>query len=376
MFDHIAAGRLNALAAVLRGELVPEGDLALLMAFQRFFPTASFSSEAPNWRTREEPAMSGDLVRILEGNTFVVSDDRGDIEATLTDPTGLFSFDTRFLSRWCHRQRRPPERAVDGRPPLLRGAVLPRARDRDRLHRLEAPHPPACGRLRLHRGAAILNHDEKAVALEVRLEAGSDFADLFEVKDAQEEGDVHEPGRAESWSSGTAATPSSGAPSRRPNARRWTDPAWTFCCAHPAHGEWKTDLRVTPTFGGLEKVAARRRGAARDERARWRVAGEVGREGPVVEGDVVRRTYDRSLVDMAALRFAPLTLSGQALPAAGLPWFMTMFGRDSIFTSLQALPFSPELAPRRSGRSVRASGPGWTETRTPVASSTRCASGR
>ena len=35
---------------------------------------------------------------------------------------------------------------------------------------------------------------------------------------------------------------------------------------------------------------------------------------------------------------------GHSLPAAGLPWFMTMFGRDSIFTSLQALPFTPELA--------------------------------
>ena len=40
------------------------------------------------------------LVKILDGNTFVVSDDRGDIEASLTDPTGLFSFDTRFLSKW------------------------------------------------------------------------------------------------------------------------------------------------------------------------------------------------------------------------------------------------------------------------------------
>ena len=36
--------------------------------------------------------------------------------------------------------------------------------------------------------------------------------------------------------------------------------------------------------------------------------------------------------------------AGASLPAAGLPWFMTMFGRDSIFTSLQALPFTPELA--------------------------------
>ena len=56
------------------------------------------------------------------------------------------------------------------------------------------------------------------------------------------------------------------------------------------------------------------------------------------------RTYRRSLVDLAALRFSPLTASGQSLPAAGLPWFMTMFGRDSIFTSLQALPFNSELA--------------------------------
>src|SRR5258705_3871093 len=37
-------------------------------------------------------------------------------------------------------------------------------------------------------------------------------------------------------------------------------------------------------------------------------------------------------------------MGGKSLPAAGLPWFMTMFGRDSIFTSLQALPFTPELA--------------------------------
>jgi glycogen debranching enzyme len=44
------------------------------------------------------------------------------------------------------------------------------------------------------------------------------------------------------------------------------------------------------------------------------------------------------------LRFSPLTSGGRSLPAAGLPWFMTIFGRDSILTRLQALPFQPELA--------------------------------
>ena len=44
--------------------------------------------------------MAGQVVRILDGNTFVVCDERGDIEASPTEPTGLFSFDTRFLSSW------------------------------------------------------------------------------------------------------------------------------------------------------------------------------------------------------------------------------------------------------------------------------------
>jgi glycogen debranching enzyme len=63
------------------------------------------------------------------------------------------------------------------------------------------------------------------------------------------------------------------------------------------------------------------------------------------DSDSLKATYRRSLVDLAALRFSPPVVGrGTSLPAAGLPWFMTMFGRDSIFTSLQALPFAPELA--------------------------------
>jgi hypothetical protein len=44
--------------------------------------------------------VNGEMVRILDGNNFVVSADNGDIEASLTDPSGLFSSDTRFLSQW------------------------------------------------------------------------------------------------------------------------------------------------------------------------------------------------------------------------------------------------------------------------------------
>jgi glycogen debranching enzyme len=37
-------------------------------------------------------------------------------------------------------------------------------------------------------------------------------------------------------------------------------------------------------------------------------------------------------------------MANHSLPAAGLPWFMTIFGRDSILTSLQSMAFTPELA--------------------------------
>lgn len=41
--------------------------------------------------------MSSSQVSILDGNTFVVSDECGDIDPSPTDPTGLFAWDTRFL---------------------------------------------------------------------------------------------------------------------------------------------------------------------------------------------------------------------------------------------------------------------------------------
>ena len=62
------------------------------------------------------------------------------------------------------------------------------------------------------------------------------------------------------------------------------------------------------------------------------------------EHEPVAATYRRSLIDLAALRFSPLVARRRSLPAAGLPWFMTMFGRDSILTCLQTLPFTPHLS--------------------------------
>src|SRR5262249_49599069 len=111
------------------------------------------------------------------------------------------------------------------------------------------------------------------------------------------------------------------------------------------HGTWSTGIDVRPTAlialqARLPPEHGRRKRTMERELAEW-----IDR-APRLECDwePLSDAYRRSLVDLAALRFSPLTAGRRSLPAAGLPWFMTMFGRDSILTSLQALPFASELA--------------------------------
>jgi glycogen debranching enzyme len=294
--------------------------------------------------------MSDGLVKILDGNTFVVSDSRGDIEASLSDPTGLFSFDTRFLSRWVLTidDERLNALSVDdlqyfetrfflvpGTGTVYIDAKLSVIRQRSVANGF-------------HEELTILNHADKSVNLHVRLDAGCDFADLFEVKDA-----LRKKGTYSSRSSGgklvlgydrgpysRATQISASAPARVDSE------GLSFRVRIGPHGEWSTDIDVvTAQLGagqapkeGMDPRKARRR--LQQNLDRW-----IG-DAPRIECDwtQLKSTYRRSLVDLAALRFSPPIAGGRSLPAAGLPWFMTMFGRDSIFTSLQAIPFTPELA--------------------------------
>lgn len=50
---------------------------------------------------------------------------------------------------------------------------------------------------------------------------------------------------------------------------------------------------------------------------------------------------EQGLADLHALTF---TDSGRRVIAAGIPWFAVPFGRDTLITAYQAMPFAPELA--------------------------------
>src|SRR5207244_4419928 len=59
--------------------------------------------------------------------------------------------------------------------------------------------------------------------------------------------------------------------------------------------------------------------------------------------DALGHAFSQSVSDLASLRMRAQGDLGK-LPAAGMPWFMTVFGRDTIITCLQTLLFGPELA--------------------------------
>ena len=59
--------------------------------------------------------------------------------------------------------------------------------------------------------------------------------------------------------------------------------------------------------------------------------------------DGLARSFTQSVADLAALRMRTDDGIGM-LPAAGMPWFMTVFGRDTLITSLQTMILGPELA--------------------------------
>jgi glycogen debranching enzyme len=292
---------------------------------------------------------SGDMISILDGSTFVVSDRRGDVEAGPDTPHGLFYRDTRFLSNW--------RLTVNGRPPEALSTD-----DVDYFAAQFFLYPPtgtvyknpylSVIRKRkvgegFHEDITVLNHDREPAEVELRLEADSDFADLFEVKDALEKkGEYYREVRdgvlvlgyrRDDFVRETHIDASEG-----PEVSK---DGFVFRLRLDPQSEWNTCINVVPVAG--EACVVKYGHDAEEAKPNIGESLEEFRaDAPKIESDwdPLPHIYRRSLIDLAALRFYSDEFGGDSLPAAGLPWFMTVFGRDSLITSYQALPFTPELA--------------------------------
>ena len=296
--------------------------------------------------------MPEDILSVLDGTTFVVGDRHGDVRATEGRDHGFFSEDTRFLSHWVLHVGQTPLELLS----LHQGAhfdarffLTPTVGPDD-----QAPYSVVRHRLVDHvwmEEITVTNHLHAPSRVRLALDVDSDFADLFEVKDGvvpeRTISFTHDATsltlayrHAEFFRSVTITSSSPATISRRgfeyelelaAGERRST----TFMISPRASQPGASFPHRQPR-GSLEAVRKTRTA----ELETWLVG------APLVQADepAVTRTYRASLSDLGALRIHPDLSLGATLPAAGLPWFMALFGRDSLITSFQALPYVPELA--------------------------------
>jgi glycogen debranching enzyme len=291
--------------------------------------------------------MSENTVSILDGSTFLVSSPNGDIDAGPSEAQGLFYKDMRHLSKW--------KLTVNGKTLDVLST--------DSVEYYHSQHfcvPPtgtiyknpviSVIRRRLIgdgfvEDLTVINHGTEAEELELRLDIECDFADIFEVKDAlKKKGKLYQALRDHRLVLGYKRDTfvretliSSTVPVTEGTAQ-----SVVFRITLQPKTNWNTKFHVTPVTGEevhVPKFATGTGATMRNDLKQWLDNAPTLTCNP--EGV---RLYMRSLVDIAALRFRPDTLSEHALPAAGLPWFMALFGRDSLITSYEMLPFAPELA--------------------------------
>jgi glycogen debranching enzyme len=282
-------------------------------------------------------------INILEGSTFIVSDLRGDIGLWHNEMSGLFYRDTRHLSRW---QIRLNGRELD----VLSADTLDY--DEAAFFLIEPTgtiyHNPTLSLVRqrhvgdgMQEHLELTNHGPRPIQLELSLLFNADFADIFEIKDRLTK--VGEFSRRVDIDRITLAY-------RRADFYRetmirapgafFTDESLTFRVNLAPNQTWQSEVEISLATHTLRPVPRRSHQPNMDDSLEeWLDA------APTLEtdSDDLRRTYRRSLVDLAALRFYPESVPNASLPAAGLPWFMALFGRDSLIASYQALPFVPEL---------------------------------
>jgi glycogen debranching enzyme len=288
---------------------------------------------------------------LLDGSTFVVCDQRGDVDG-VSAASGFFAADTRFLSRsvlTIDGERGDPVAFEQGAPHV---AVFELEWESGLALRREL----FVGR-GLEEAATFWNRSDREVEAVLELEFASDFADIFAVKRVE---DLGAPGISE-------VAPSR--PEHWPDARtvEFADegfPARTLVHLAPAPDDADGDtaryrLRLAPGERWQLRIAvqwllddapaldaAAFEAGLRDDRrdrdaslaAWWRSAPRL-----LAPADVaLERTWAQSLADLAALRLR--WAGSEMVPAAGLPWFMTLFGRDTLITSFQELVLGHEAA--------------------------------
>ncbi len=287
----------------------------------------------------------GASITIIDGTTFCIADREGDIRPG--GASGLFAQDCRFLSR--------SELAVNGVRCESLGVSYEDPCEVVHVLRVSPKVLPPESNVLIFRRRTLGNryaetllfrhYGNERVSLQISFALHADFADLFEVKAGSS---AAEP-TPQVVLTGTGAVFSAD----RANQHLRTEVVFNCDCDYEsgrftlqrslgAHEQCEVGFDVIAILNGVGHAELDITPVTRVLRSftAWR------RTLPVVDTnhEAFRHGIERSQEDLGSLRMFHLTGATRPVVAAGAPWFMALFGRDSLIASWMSLMTDPELA--------------------------------
>ncbi|SES44348.1 glycogen debranching N-terminal domain-containing protein [Lentzea albida] len=298
------------------------------------------------WAFEGQPAaLSGGTVTLVNGTSFCVCGHDGEIHGG--GPQGIFFLDTRIVSGWRVRiddAATEPITAVPAEPfrtTFLGRAVLGRRGESTLL--VERTRYVGAG---MREDVVLRNYGPEDLEVTLTVHVQADFADLFEVKEDRVRADQRRSG-AEAREDGLELHRGSRGVRVSADHAEYDLDRLTFHARVPARGEWSTRVTARPVVDGELAPALFPLDEPVEQSAPMTRARQWHESGPVLRvfgAPSLMRTLQQSREDLGALRIFDPERPQDTVIAAGAPWFMTLFGRDSILSSLMALPIDPTLA--------------------------------
>ncbi|CAB4946424.1 unannotated protein [freshwater metagenome] len=307
-------------------------------------------------------AVAATMTTVIEGSSFCISASTGNIIPGA--PMGLFVRDTRIVSEWLLEvdgERLEPLSVTSPNP--FRAQFVTRSHPRPGL----ADSTVLVVRERevsegMRERISVHNLGREAAGITISLRVAADFADLFEVKEQRlrphtgitsrvTDGalELRQSRRGHSRGVRILAGPATSTTDSAESEAIEADLSPGHVSWHlavPARTEWSCtviveasidDVRLLPLgHDGIEQSAL-----AADRRAQEWLAGASVLTTPDAS---LTRTLQCSIADLGSLRIFDAEHPDRAVVAAGAPWFMTLFGRDSLIASWMLLLLDYRLA--------------------------------
>jgi glycogen debranching enzyme len=303
---------------------------------------------------------------INHGSTFMVTDRRGEIAPD--QELGVFAQDTRFVGyyRWTIERQpwvlltssttsysemrlvytNPAMPALDDPLPGLpqgKGRTFPGVRGNIPANQLGLVLTRDVDGT-IAESVVVTNYSDMAVRFHLDLSIRADFVDLFDVKAHRyfSRGDSVSTWHAAedhwdlvvAYENGdfqrrfTYRVTESDSPPRYENGRI----EWTIHI--PPAGRWCAEAVMFLDVGQGEGPTPGTSNRREDRLAAWNAHTTRMETSSCTAGSIYRQAAE----DMAALRIqVPDVPEPEWVPAAGVPWFVTLFGRDSLIVSYQAI---------------------------------------